>query len=417
MLTSVRIQKRQSEIRQSLAALVGKENPDENEIRSLGDLDKEFTTNEQRYRAALISESEERSAAKGELETRSDKDFAALVDRFELRQVAAFYNENRNLDGATAEVVEELRSQNSYRGIPVPLSALEIRSGETVASGVYSPKATANVIDRLFPTSAAAAMGIQMLNIASGSQEWPLTSSTVAAGWQATETGAVAGPTVYSTAERSVAPNSTLGIQMKITRRALKAAGDALEQAVRRDMSGCMSQELDRVAFLGTGADGQPLGLITGAATYGIDSTAITAAPTWAKFRDAVVAFMLDNAANGADAVRLMIRPEVWSKLDNTLISGTAVSEWDRLKANISNVVTTTNGLAAPAGSPLATKALLTVSAGGVPPAVLATFGALDVIRDVYSDAASGGLRLTGLLTADISALRAVQSQVLTGIQ
>jgi hypothetical protein len=63
----------------------------------------------------------------------------------------------------------------------------------------------------------------------------------VTAAWQTSETGSVGGPTVYSTAERSLAPNSTLGITMKVTRKALKQSGDALEQAVRRDMNGCMA--------------------------------------------------------------------------------------------------------------------------------------------------------------------------------
>src|SRR5882757_3086267 len=59
MLTSVRIQKRQSEIRQSLAALVGKDKPDENEIRSMSDLDGEYQGNEAKFRAALIVERSE----------------------------------------------------------------------------------------------------------------------------------------------------------------------------------------------------------------------------------------------------------------------------------------------------------------------------------------------------------------------
>jgi hypothetical protein len=42
---------------------------------------------------------------------------------------------------------------------------------------------------------------------------------------------------------------------MKITRKAFKQSGDALEQAVRRDMNGAIAVELDRAIFLGTGAN------------------------------------------------------------------------------------------------------------------------------------------------------------------
>lgn len=418
MLTSVKIQRRQSEIRQALAGLVGKSDLTEDETRSMETMDAEYRSNETRYRAALVVEDTERREAGAELETRSEKEWNDLVGAFEMRQVALFLDTGDAITGKTAEVISELRSRGGYRGVPVPLQALQLetRAGETVASGVPAPKVTAPIIDRLFPQSVAAQMGVSMINIPQGSQEWPLTNSSVAAGWANGEGSAVAGPTVYSTAERSVAPNSTLGIQMKITRKALKQTGDALEQAVRRDMAGCTQQALDQAVFLGTGATGQPLGLIAGAATYGIASTAVNAVAGWSKFRAAVTAFMVANAATGPGSVKLLIRPEVYDKMDDT-IWATAVSEWDRLVKNIPNPVMSSNALAAPAGSPLATKALLTCSPGNVPPAVLATWGAVDLIRDVYSDAASGGLRLTGLLTADVSALRAVQLAVLTGVQ
>jgi hypothetical protein len=77
----------------------------------------------------------------------------------------------------------------------------------------------------------------------------------------------------------------------------------------------------------------------------------------------------------------------------------------------------TSNALAAPTGDPAASTALLTTNAGGVPPGFVGLWGAVDVIRDPYSDAASGGLRLTALATADVTVSRSAQSEVLTGIQ
>lgn len=417
MLTSVKIQKRQSEIRQSLAALVGKDKPTEDETRSMTELDGEYQANEAKYRASLIVEDNERREAKGELETRSDKEYGALLDKFEVRQVALHLDEGHSINGATAEVISELRSQGGYRGVPVPWQALEKRAGETVASGVPSPKLTAPIIDRIFADSAAVKMGAQMINIAQGTNEYPIVSSAVAAAWQATETGAVGGPTVYSTASRSIAPNNTLGIQMKITRKSLKQSGDGLEQAVRRDMNGCMAVAIDKAVFLGAGASGEPSGILVG--SYSIVSTAITAAPTWAAFRSAVTRFMIANAITSPNDVRLLIRPEVWDKMDGTLITNTAVSEFDRLVKNVPNVVTSSNALAAPVGtSPTATsKALLTTNLNGVAPIFVGTWGAIDLIRDPFSDAASGGLRLTALATVDVSASRAEQIQILTALQ
>lgn len=417
MLNSVKINRRQSEIRQQLATLAGKEKPTEDEVRSLEGLDLEYRNNESRYRAALIGEDTERREAGADLETRTGTEWETLVAGFELRQVALALDEGRALTGRTAEVVQELRAQGGFRGMPVPWQALERRAGETIAAGTPNPLQSRPIIDRIFPDSVAARMGAQMISIPSGLTEWPVTTSAVTAGWQATETGTVAGPTVYTTVDKALGPNNTLGIQMRITRKALLQTGSALEDAVRRDMNGAIAQALDAAIFLGTGASGQPLGVIAGAATYGITSTAVAAAATWAAFRAAVTSFMTANAAGSPDAVKLLIRPEVWSKMDGTLITSTAVSEWDRLTGNIpdANIAMTANALAAPSATN--TTALLTTATGGIAPIYVGMWGAVDLIRDPFSDAQSGGLRLTALATLDVTVARAAQLQVLTGVQ
>ena len=418
MLESIKISRRQSEIRQALAGLVGKEKPTDDETRSMADLDIEYRANETRFRAALIAEDTERRDARGELETRGDRDWTDLVGRFEMRQIALALDEGAPLSGPTAEVVQEMRSKGGYRGMPIPWLALERRAGETIASGTPDPKQTRPIIDRLFPASVAGRMGAQLISIDSGAIEWPVVTSNVTAGWADGETANVPGPTAFATTDRALAPNSTLGVTMKITRKALKQSGDALEQAVRRDMSSAIEAALDKAVFLGTGANGQPSGVLVGA--YGITATAVSAAATWAAFRAAVTRFMTSNAAGGPGDVRLMIRPEIFNFMDDQLIEGTAVSEWDRLIKNVplSNIAMTSNALAAPTGGPpTASKALLTTTAGGVAPIFVGTWGGIDLIRDPFSDAASGGLRLTGLVTADVTVARPAQLEILTGVQ
>lgn len=418
MLESVKITRRQSEIRQALAGLVGKEKPSDDEVRNIEAMDLEFRNNETRYRAALICEDTERREAGAELETRSGKEWADLMAGFEMRQVALALDEGRALSGKTAEIVAEMRKAGGYRGIPVPLMALEQRAGETIASGSPDPIQTRPIIDRLFPASVAAQMGAQLITIGTGAVEYPVTTSAVTAGWADGETASVAGPTTYATTDKALKPEHNLGIHMRITRKTLLQSGEALEAAIRRDMNGAMQAELDKAIFLGTGANGQPLGVITGAATYGITSTAVSAEASWAAFRAAVVRFMAGNAATGPSDVKALIRPEVWSYLDSIPDgAGGFKFEFDRLKENLGEVVMSTNALAAPAGDPLATNALLTTAAGGVAPIFVGLWGAVDLIRDPYSDAQSGGLRLTALTTADVTVARASQLQLLTGIQ
>lgn len=408
MLDSVKIQRRQSEIRQSLAELVGKENPTTDETRSMETLDAEYRTNETRFRAALTAEDSERREAGADLDTRADRQFADLVAGFEMRQIVLALDEGKALSGKTAEVVEEMRNAGGYRGIPVPLAALEQRN--TVAADVPNPTQTRPIIDRLFPASVASRLGVQTVNITQGSVEWPVATAGAVAGWAPTEGGNVPGPNPFQTAERMLSPDNTLGAHMRITRKALKQAGDGLEQAIRRDMAAAIGAELDRAVLLGTGADGEPLGIIPGATSYGITSTAVGAAASWAAFRAEVVAFMQANAINAASGVNMAFDPEIWAELDETLIAGTAVSEWDRLVKHV------------PAGNiALANQldggtAILTTSAGGIAPAFLGIFGGVDLIRDPYTDAQNGGLRLTGLLTADVTVARGSQIRILTGI-
>jgi len=415
MLETQKIQRRQSEIRESLAELAGKDTPTDDETRSMSDLDAEYRKNETRYRAALTVEDAERRDAANDLETRDNSEWSELVGKFELRQAALYLDEGKVLDGPTAEVVSELRSAGGYRGVPIPYDALEQRAGETIASGVPDPVTTKPIIDRLFPQSVAGAMGAQMINIGSGQVEYPVTTSSVSAGWAGSETGNVPGPTKYTTVDRPLKPNQTLGVQMSVTRRAMKQAG-GIEDAIRRDMRGAIAAEMDRAVFQGAGS-AEPLGVIAGASTYGITETPVDAAATWAAFRRAVTTFMVNNAAASPSAVRILIRPEIWDSMDDSIFdAGSGITEYDRMAGKIGSIVQSSNGLAAPVDT-VGSNALLTTNAGGQSPIFVATWGAVDLIRDPYSDAASGGLRLTALVTMDVTISRAEQLQVLTGVQ
>lgn len=419
MLESVKIQRRQSEIRSALAELVGKESPTEDETRQMESLDGEYRANETRYRAALVAEDTERREAGADLETREGREWDELVSGFELRQAVFHLDEGRAFTGQTAEVIEEMRSAGGYRGVPIPLAAmLETRAGETIASGTPDPVQTMPIVDRLFAQTVAGRMGVATINIGQGEREYPVVSSSIAAGWADGELASVAGPTAFTTVDKSLAPDSNFGVQLRMSRKALKQSGAGLEQAMRRDMLNAMQVGLDKAVFLGTGANGQPLGIIPGKTTYGITETDAAAAATYSLFRAAAIRFMLNNAAASPADVRLLMRPEVWGDLDGAIFdSGSGITEWDRLAKAMPNTVTTSNALDAPTGSPEASTAVMSTTAGGLPPAFMALWGGIDLIRDVYTDAQSGGLRLTGIVTADVTVPRGSQIEIITGIE
>ena len=179
MLTSQKIARRQSEIREKLAHLAGIDSPSMEQRSELTSLDAEYTTNEQRYRAALIGEETERRDADAALGDGQKTEWAKLVGGYELRQVIASLDENRALDGATAEVVQEMRSTGGYRGLPVPLEVLEQRAGETVAAGFVNPVDFKPIIARLFPDSVASRMGGNLVKVVTWyDNEWGYSSRT-----------------------------------------------------------------------------------------------------------------------------------------------------------------------------------------------------------------------------------------------
>ena len=418
MLASKRLELRRSEIRQSLAELANIEAPSEDEVRKMGELDAEYRAKEVQYRAALVSEDEERREAGAELETREDRQYDDLVSKFELRQVVLNLDEGRALEGATAEVVQEMRAKGGFTGVPIPLEALEVRAGETVSSGTPDPRTTRPIVDRLFANSVATRMGVAVVNIGVGETEWPLVTGGATAGWAASENANVPGPSALTTEDKALKPDSTLGGHVRVTRKALKQSGAGLEQAIRRDLGNVMRVELDRAVFQGAGSSGEPLGIMAGQATYGIGTTAIDAAASYAAFRDVLTTFINANAIEGPSGVKLMVRPEVWQALDEDLIAGTSDTTWDRLtrRFGAGNIVLGTNALDAPSGDPAASDALLTCNAG-IAPAFLGVWGGIDLIRDVYSGAQSGELRITALQTVDMQVPRSTGLHVLTGLQ
>lgn len=419
MLESVKISRRQSEIRQALAGLVGKSDASEDEIRSMETLDAEYRTNETRFRGALIAEDTERRDAKGELETRGDREYADLVGKFEMRQVVHALGEGASLSGPTNEVVTEMRSKGGYKGMPIPLLALETRAGETIASGTPDPIRTMPIIDRLFPASVAGKMGAQIINIDSGAVEYPVCTSSITAAWAATELGNVGGPTAYAATDRALKPEQNLGIQVRISRKAMLQSGAGLELAIRRDLNGAIAAELDKATFQGSGASGQPLGVIPGVATYGITTTAISADASWAVLRAAIRRFMSANAASSPGDVKLLIHPGFYDFTDGELFdAGSGLTQWDRVVKNVplGNIAISANATVLTAGTPDTSEALLTTNAGGVPPIMLGIFGGVDVVKDPFSEAQSGGLRLTALMTADIAVPRPAQLEHLSAI-
>ena len=65
----------------------------------------------------------------------------------------------------------------------------------------------------------------RVVNITSGAVAIPVATAGAIAGWAPTEGANVPGPQPFDFAERMLEPDHTLGVHMRITRKALKQAG------------------------------------------------------------------------------------------------------------------------------------------------------------------------------------------------
>ena len=221
------------------------------------------------------------------METRSNKEWADLVGKFEIRQVARLLDEGRALDGPTAEIVQELRSHGGYQGSRCP-DGVERRTGETVAAGPPDPSNVGRIIDR-FPGLGRRPHGRgDDQHRIQAARPYPVTTSSVSAGWAASERRHIGTDRILHTGRAQ--PDQTLGVQIKLTRKTIKQSGPGLEQAVRRDMNGAIAKAMDRAVFLGAGGSGGPLASsLAGRATASADRHRRRA--TWAAFRGAVGGF------------------------------------------------------------------------------------------------------------------------------
>ena len=121
-------------------------------------------------------------------------------------------------------------------------------------------------------------------------------------------------------------------------------------------------------------------------------STAVDAAASWAAFRAAVVRFMTrergerrrrGEAADPAGSFRRDGRHA--DRRHGGVASGTGCSK----NIPAGNIVMSSNALAAPTGSAVCMQGTADDDKNGVPPIFVGTWGAIDLIRDPYSDAAS----------------------------
>ena len=142
----------------------------------------------------------------------------------------------------------------------------------------------------------------------------PRQSGTGQVGWLGREGQNV--PETSQEIEQIAMTPRTLGCYTEWTRQLEMQSSVGIENFIREDLMRIMALELDRVAFHGSGANGQPLGVtnVTGVNSVSFGRTsAMALAPTRSNIIDMRKEIALDNAL--VDGIRFVTEPGTYSEL------------------------------------------------------------------------------------------------------
>ncbi|AXC50381.1 hypothetical protein DRW48_12405 [Paracoccus suum] len=416
MLKSQSIQLAQSHRREKMAAIQKAEgDPSDDQIAELRTLADAYERGEVEYRAAVLTEESDRATIRAE--DKSEDAFQRECRAFSLARVVERAESGRMLDGREAEVSQELEKRQGAAkqgGVIVPWAALETRADAVVTTATDDNLTSRPVIgplERIFADSAAKRFGFDIRNV-TGRPTYPEITAGATPTWVAEGAGTDAQNIATLT---QAAVMRTVTARYLITRQATKE-NPALEDTLRRDLAGLISAELDRVAFQGQGGL-EPVGILKRLTDAGRVQN-VGAKASFGTLLAAAVSLWETAGLAGPDKVKIAGAPVLLQTTADDLVSGTAVSSFDRLKAAFGSPIFS------PQVSPTAArdatgKGRSTVVVGA--PEGLAhilLWGAPEILVDPYSESKTGKIAITTFAFADVIVQRvATHFLALTNVQ
>ncbi|AKO96902.1 phage major capsid protein, HK97 family [Marinovum algicola DG 898] len=416
MLKSQEIQLAQSKRRERMADIQKADEITDNARTELRSLTSAYEGAEVELRAALLVEGAERDKIKEP--DKAETDFGRECRAFDLTAVVAAQTEGKQLSGREAEVSAELEQRHGQgqKGIRFPWEALEERADVATDASAGTSQELANrpvmnALERFFETSAAGRFGVNVLQV-SGVPTFPEITAGASLSWVAEGSGADA--EAITTTSKTPTIHTATGRYL-LTRQAIRQ-NSALQPILRRDLAEVLREGMDLAVFQGTGADQQPAGfetVLTGGRTTALDDVA--------SFSDFLLyATLIQETAKLSDPaqVRIAGAPIVHQTLADTLVSGTAVSELDRLKSAGFGMLWSSQ-VSARGARDATDKGASTVYFGaGSNNAYVPTWGSPELIVDPYSESKSGKVALTMFAFVDVLIQRtATHFFKLTGVQ
>lgn len=378
MTKTQRLALERSEVRSKLNELNAAETVDIAEVRRLSaDLGKL----EKRWREAARAEAEAAPAADGEA-----REHRALARRSRLGRflAAAAFGDGR-LDGVEAEYRSALGLKD--RHIPIDLLAPETR-GATVPAAGDQAQTMHPALDRIFARSDTAFLGVRIESVAPGQPVYPVVTAGPSAGFEAKDAATGDGDVTISATK--ISPSRlTVSTSWAVED---EAAFGEVEGVVRRDLSAAMSDALDDAVLTGDGTAPNLAGFF--------DADSGLAAPAGAQLATAVNTFdtyaqQLSAGIDGLNAyalsdLKVLVGVDTIRHMEGLFRGNDGpISAASYLSGRLSGLRASKR---VPAVASKKQDALVARMNGA---AVLAVWKGVEAIRDPYSDARKGGVRLT----------------------
>lgn len=361
------------------------------------------------HQVALGEVGKRNTAAKGKSEHDGDLDLSQKdKSRFSIKRLmAALADPNDRGANSRAQFELEVGIEASKgfgdefkaRGSFIPTSILTMGM-EQRALSVGTASAGGNLvgtnlmdgayIEVLRNTSAVMRAGATVLPGLVGNVAIPRQTGAAASGWLSAE-GVNAGEDEATFDQIPLTPKD-LAVYTEASRRLLMQSTPAIDGLIMNDLVMAQALALDKAAAYGTGANGQPTGIVN---TTGINAVNLTVAgkPTYAELIKLVALCMGDNALMGK--LSWLIQAAGWEHFSTTPKQGTGVE---------GNFILGDNGRLA-GYDYIASQQVADTDTifGNFADVIIGEWGGLEINVDPYTKALSGAIRYITFKTADVA--------------
>lgn len=192
----------------------------------------------------------------------------------------------------------------------------------------------------------------------------------------------------------------TVAALSEITRRLMMQSSLDIEALVRADLATALALTIDKAVFYGTGADGQPRGIVnySGINGVGFGASGANADPTYANIVGMETQIAVDNADVSAMAYVMNASMRGTLKTAPKFGSGTEATIWEQGN--------TVNGYRTEVTNQVLNKDLIL---GNFADLMIGMWGGLDLTVDPYTHSAKGRLRIVAMQDVDV-VLRRLES-------